>query len=146
MSVSFMTRPTAIRTVALMKNKLPAALGLVADDLARTLSFYRALGVDIPAEADTEPHVEITLPGGFRVMFDPASTIASFDSGWSPPTGSRTALAFECDSPAEVDEVYARMTSAGYDGHLEPFDAEWGQRYASLRDPDGTGVDLYAPL
>jgi hypothetical protein len=38
------------------------------------------------------------------------------------------------------------MTGAGYDGHLEPFDAVWGQRYASLRDPDGTGVDLYSPL
>jgi uncharacterized glyoxalase superfamily protein PhnB len=141
-----MTRPATFRTVALMKNNLPAAIGLVADDLARTLAFYRTLGVDIPAEADTEPHVEITLPGGFRLMFDPASTIASFDPTWTPPTGSRTGLAFECDSPSEVDEVYARMTGAGYDGHLEPFDAPWGQRYASLRDPDGTGVDLYAGL
>lgn len=126
-----------------MKN-VPAAVGLVADDLPRTLSFYRALGVDIPAEADAAPHVEITLDGGFRVMFDPVTTVQSFDSTWSPPTGSRTALAFECDSPAEVDEVYARMTSAGFEGHLEPFDAPWGQRYATLRDPDGTGVDLYA--
>jgi len=38
------------------------------------------------------------------------------------------------------------MVKAGYDGHMEPWDAEWGQRYAALRDPDGTGVDLYAWL
>jgi uncharacterized glyoxalase superfamily protein PhnB len=126
-----------------MKN-VPAALGLVADNLPRTLSFYRALGVDIPAEADAAPHVEITLDGGFRVMFDPIETVRSFDAEWAPPVGSRTALAFECDSPSEVDEVYARMTGAGFEGHLEPFDAPWGQRYATLRDPDGTGVDLYA--
>ena len=145
MSDSFMTAAVAIRTVALMKN-VPAAIGLVADDLPRTLAFYRALGVEIPAEADNEPHVEITLPGGFRLMWDPASTINSFDPSWTPPTGSRTGLAFECDSPGEVDEVYARMTGAGYEGHLDPFDAPWGQRYACLRDPDGTGVDLYAAL
>ncbi|MGE0000366.1 MAG: VOC family protein, partial [Ilumatobacteraceae bacterium] len=42
--------------------------------------------------------------------------------------------------------TYAAMTSAGFDGHLEPWDAFWGQRYATLRDPDGNGVDLFAPL
>jgi catechol 2,3-dioxygenase-like lactoylglutathione lyase family enzyme len=134
-----------MRTVAGMKT-LPAALGLVAADLPRTLAFYRTLGVDIAPEADSEPHVELTLPGGFRVMWDPESTITSFDPSWTPPPSgsSRVGLAFECDSPGEVDQVYARMTGAGYEGHLEPFDAPWGQRYASLRDPDGNGVDLYA--
>jgi len=28
----------------------------------------------------------------------------------------------------------------------EPWDAFWGQRYAIVRDPDGNGVDLFAPL
>ena len=36
--------------------------------------------------------------------------------------------------------------AAGHRGHLEPFDAFWGQRYATVLDPDGNGVDLYAPL
>lgn len=27
-----------------------------------------------------------------------------------------------------------------------PFDAPWGQRYATVLDPDGNGVDLFAPL
>ena len=35
---------------------------------------------------------------------------------------------------------------AGYDGHKEPWDAFWGQRYAQLRDPDGNDVSLFAPL
>ena len=38
------------------------------------------------------------------------------------------------------------MVAAGFEGHLEPWDAFWGQRYATLRDPDGIGVDLYAAL
>ena len=84
---------------------VPSAIGLVASDLARTLSFYRAMGLDIPADADSEPHVEVTLPGGFRILFDPESTIKSFDPEWVPaPAGSpRAALAFECADPAEVD-------------------------------------------
>ena len=127
---------------------VPSAIGLVASDLPRTLAFYRALGLDIPADADDAPHVEVSLPGGFRILFDPESTIKSFDPEWTTaPAGSpRTALAFECADPAEVDAVYASMVAAGFDGHLEPWDAFWGQRYATLRDPDGNGVDLFAPL
>jgi catechol 2,3-dioxygenase-like lactoylglutathione lyase family enzyme len=127
---------------------VPAAIGLVASDLPRTLAFYRAIGLDIPADADHEPHVEVTLAGGFRLMFDPESTITSFDPEWAAaPGGSpRVALAFECADPTEVDTLYFALTGAGFEGHLEPWDAFWGQRYATLRDPDGNGVDLYAPL
>ena len=125
----------------------PAAIGLVATDLPRTLSFYRALGLEIPADADSAPHVEVELPGGLRLMIDPVETIRSFDPEWDAPSGSaRASLAFECPTPRAVDDTYAAMIAAGFDGHLEPWDAFWGQRYASLRDPDGTGVDLFAAL
>jgi uncharacterized glyoxalase superfamily protein PhnB len=125
----------------------PVAIGIVATDLPRTLSFYRALGLDIPADADDAPHVDVALPGGMRLMFDPVATLQSFDPDWSPPSGSaRTALAFECDSPATVDAQYQKMIDAGFDGHLAPWDAVWGQRYASLHDPEGNGVDLFAAL
>jgi catechol 2,3-dioxygenase-like lactoylglutathione lyase family enzyme len=126
---------------------VPSALGLVASDLPRTLAFYRALGLDIPPDADEAPHVDVPLPGGFRLMIDSVDTITSFDPSWSAPTGSpRAGLAFECDSPADVDKTYATLVDAGFDGYLEPWDTHWGQRYASLRDPDGTGVDLFAAL
>jgi uncharacterized glyoxalase superfamily protein PhnB len=125
----------------------PAAIGIVATDLPRTLSFYRALGLDIPAEADDAPHVDVELPGGMRLMFDPLSTLQAFDPSWSAPTGSpRTSLAFECDSPATVDAQYQHMVDAGFHGHLAPWDAFWGQRYAVLHDPEGNGVDLFAAL
>ena len=146
MSDSDKTPAAECRTVVNM-TVVPSAIGLVASDLPRTLSFYRALGLQIPPDADTAPHVEVSL-GGFRLLIDPESTITSFDPEWTPaPPGSpRTALAFECADPAEVDATYQAMTSAGFDGHLEPWDAFWGQRYATLRDPDGNGVDLFAAL
>jgi catechol 2,3-dioxygenase-like lactoylglutathione lyase family enzyme len=119
------------------------ALGIVVSDLSRSLAFYRALGLDVP---DGDGHVETTFPNGFRLMFDTEEVIHSFEPEWARATGNQAALAFECASPAEVDEVYSRVVAAGFDGHKEPWDAFWGQRYAQLRDPDGVPVDLFAPL
>jgi catechol 2,3-dioxygenase-like lactoylglutathione lyase family enzyme len=122
-------------------------VGVVVADMARSLAFYRRLGLDVPADADSQPHVEAALPGGLRLSWDTVETIRSFDPGWSPASGGpRISLAFACDTPAEVDATYARLVGAGVEGHLAPFDAFWGQRYATVHDPDGNGVDLFAPL
>ncbi|MGC0418997.1 VOC family protein [Embleya sp. AB8] len=122
-------------------------IGLVVADMAASLAFYRALGLDIPAEADAAPHVEVTLPGGPLLVLDTVATVRSFDPNWTTPSGdSRAGLAFACADPAEVDRVYGELVAAGYEGHMAPWDAFWGQRYAVLHDPDGNGVDLLAPL
>ncbi|MEV6110418.1 VOC family protein [Streptomyces sp. NPDC051940] len=123
------------------------AIGMAVSDMAASLAFYRLLGLDVPADAEKEPHVEAELPGGLRLMWDTEETIRSFDPQWQPPTGpGRLALAFACDGPADVDRLYAGLTAAGHDGHKAPWDAFWGQRYAVVRDPDGNHVDLYAAL
>jgi catechol 2,3-dioxygenase-like lactoylglutathione lyase family enzyme len=120
-------------------------IGVVVADMGRSLAFYRRLGLDLPASADDQPHVEVALPGGLRLAFDTIETIRSFDPSWSPPSGGhRMALAFECDSPDEVNATFKELVAAGYSGHLEPWDAFWGQRYATVADPDGNGVDLFA--
>ena len=128
-------------------NPVLDVVGLVVADLPASLAFYRRLGLPVPADADTEPHVEVTLPGGLRLAWDPVSTVRSFDPGWTPASGGhRMGLAFRCADPAEVDKTFADLTAAGHRGHLAPFDAFWGQRYATVLDPDGNGVDLYAAL
>jgi catechol 2,3-dioxygenase-like lactoylglutathione lyase family enzyme len=122
-------------------------IGIVVDDMARALAFYRELGLDVPADREDEPHVEVSLPGGLRIAFDTAETIRSFHPEWSPGEGDgRIELAFACDSPADVDATYERLTAKGYAGRKEPWDAFWGQRYALIADPDGNGIDLFAPL
>ena len=45
-------------------------------------------GLDIPAEADGEPHVDVGLPGGLRLAFDTEATIASFHPAWKPGSGA----------------------------------------------------------
>jgi catechol 2,3-dioxygenase-like lactoylglutathione lyase family enzyme len=122
-------------------------IGIVVRDMATALAFYRRLGLDIPAEADGEPHVEVALAGGLRLAWDTEETIRSFDPDWQRPQGGGgISLAFLCADPAGVDQLYGELTDAGYKGHLAPWDAFWGQRYASVRDPDGNGVDLFARL
>ena len=121
------------------------AIGIVASDMATSIRFYRLLGLELP-DTPEEGHIEAPQPNGTRLMLDSEEVVKSFQADWSRATGNQVSLAFECDSPAEVDEVYARVTGGGFEGEKEPWDAFWGQRYALLRDPDGVEVNLYAPL
>jgi uncharacterized glyoxalase superfamily protein PhnB len=121
------------------------ALGIVVTDMARALDFYRLLGVPTPTEWEG-PHVEATLGNGLRLMFDDLELMKSLHPDWQPPVGHRMALAFACETPAEVDAVYGQVVAAGYSRKTEPWDAFWGQRYATVIDPDGNMVDLFAPL
>lgn len=121
------------------------ALGIVASDLARSIRFYRLLGLDVP-ETPEEGHVDAFLPSGVRFMLDSEEVVRSFRPDWVRATGNQISLALECGSPAEVDEAYDRVVASGFHGEKEPWDAFWGQRYAQLADPDGVPVDLYASL
>jgi catechol 2,3-dioxygenase-like lactoylglutathione lyase family enzyme len=121
------------------------AFGIVASDLAQSIRFYRLLGLDVP-ETPAEGRIDTVLPSGVRLMLDTEEVILSFRPEWKRATGNQLSIAFECESPAEVDSTYARIVAAGFHGEKEPWDAFWGQRYAQLLDPDGVGVDLYAPL
>jgi uncharacterized glyoxalase superfamily protein PhnB len=124
-------------------------VGVIVSDLHRAVDFYRRLGLEFPAELDPmgHGHVETSLPGGLRFTLDTEESIRSFDPTWSPPSGGhRVALAFQCDSPEDVDRVYQELTEAGAASYKAPWDAFWGQRYAQVRDPDGNVVDLFAPL
>jgi uncharacterized glyoxalase superfamily protein PhnB len=121
------------------------AIGIAVSDMATSIRFYRLLGLDVP-ETPNEGHVDTFLPNGVRFMLDSEDVMRSFREDWSRQTGNQIGLALECGSPAEVDEVYARVTGAGFHGEKEPWDAFWGQRYAMLLDPDGVEVSLYAGL
>lgn len=146
MSDSFTTRCAIAASVRGMDVSLHSVvIEIVAEDLDASLAFYRLLGLDVPAAEG--PHVEVGLPGGNKLAFDTEEVIGSMHPGWTPPTGpGRVAIAFGVPAPADVDTIYEKLTAAGYSGPLAPFDAPWGQRYATVVDPDGTSVDLFAAL
>ena len=124
-------------------------VGVIVSDLHRAIEFYGRLGVQFPEDPDPigHGHVEAALPGGLRFTLDSEESIRSLDPGWAPPSGGhRVAVAFRCDSPEDVDRLYRELTGAGAPGSKEPWNAFWGQRYAQVKDPDGTVIDLFAPL
>lgn len=122
-------------------------IGIVTSDMAASLAFYRALGVAIPDGLDEAPHVDAVLDDGTTLAWDTVETIRGFDPHYTVPVGGhRIALAFDRGTPADVDRAYADLVTAGYTGHVEPWDAHWGQRYATVLDPDGNSIDLYATL
>ena len=124
----------------------PDLIGIVVRDMAASLRFYGLLGLDIPPNMESEQHVEVILPNGFRIAWDSQEMIKNIFPDWIEPVGQRMTLAFKCKSPAEVDTLYDRVVQSGYRGHKAPWNAFWGQRYAVVVDPDGNLVDLFAGL
>ncbi|MFC5405748.1 VOC family protein [Cohnella soli] len=120
-------------------------VGIVVKDMKAALDFYRTLGLDIPEQANGEAHVEVAQ-SGFRLAFDKQEMIKGVYGGWVEPVGHRIEIAFLCDSSDEVNKVYQTVIEAGYQGHNEPWDAFWGQRYAIVQDPDGNLISLFASL
>jgi len=53
-------------------------LGVPVSDMARSVAFYRLLGLDFPEGAENEAHVEAPLPGGMRY----ALVCAGLAFGW----------------------------------------------------------------
>jgi len=123
---------------------IPHTVDIVVANMAASLSFYRVLGLAAPALADDEPQVQIATPGGATLGLLLESAMRDHNPHWVTPVGQRVSFACRCDSPAEVDAVYARVTEAGFVGQKAPWDSFWGQRYAMLSDPDGNRVDLFA--
>jgi catechol 2,3-dioxygenase-like lactoylglutathione lyase family enzyme len=117
-----------------------------AKDLQRSIDFYRLLGLPVPNPE--MPHVAVELPGGNSLSLDTEETITGMHPGWTPPSSSssRLALALGVGSPGQVDALFEKVTAAGHAGPLVPYDAPWGMRYATVADPDGNWVDLFAPL
>jgi catechol 2,3-dioxygenase-like lactoylglutathione lyase family enzyme len=121
-----------------------AAIGIVTGDMKSSVRFYRLLGVDVPDPVDD--HLDATLPGGVRLMWDALELIKQLEPDWVEPQGHRMGLAFECSSPGDVDATHARVVKAGFRSKKGPWDAFWGQRYAQVIDPDDNVVDLFANL
>ncbi|WP_432945724.1 VOC family protein [Kribbella sp. CA-253562] len=123
------------------------ALDITVADLGAAISFYQRLGLEfVPDQHMPDDHAGCDLPNGLHLMLDTDDLRTKTTADWTPPATGRTFLAFELASPGDVDAKYAELTAAGVTGLQEPFDAPWGMRYATVADPSGNGVDLYAGL
>lgn len=119
------------------------AVGIVIRDAKKSVEFYALLGVTLKEVGDG--HFEGTS-GEIRIMLDSIDLMKEINPNWTEPAGSGIVLCFRQGSPEEVDELFSTITGAGYVGVKEPWDAFWGQRYCSVKDPDGNQIDIFSPL
>ena len=121
-------------------------LNVIVADMAASLDFYQRLGIAVPGDAATA-HVQLKMPGGFSLELDTAESARLWHAGWrADPASARVVLGFMLASRQAVDDRYAELTAAGYQGRQPPFDAFWGARYAIVADPDGNDAGLMSPV
>ena len=121
------------------------AIGIVSGNVKLSLKFYELLGVQLK-ETGGPDHWEGLTPSGVRIMLDSVSLMKRINPYWKEPVGSGVILCFKQESAEQVDELFLEVIEAGFKPIKAPWDAFWGQRYASVQDPDGNQIDIFAPL
>lgn len=119
-------------------------VGLMAEDMARSLAFYRRLGLEIPEGAEEREHVEVEIGGGMVLFWD-----AVFADTYDPERekaggGYRILPEFFVGSREAVNATYEELVAGGHHGHKVPFETHFGAYMAMVDDPDGNTVLLTA--
>ncbi|MEZ4670083.1 MAG: VOC family protein [Anaerolineae bacterium] len=120
-------------------------VGVIVANMAKSVEFYRRLGVDIPDGSESKHHVEVKMSGltfflsskKANAHWDPARTEAAAG-------GYRIILEFYLKNKELVDAKYKEMTDYGYVGHQPPFDVSADLYFAMIDDPDGNTILLSA--
>jgi catechol 2,3-dioxygenase-like lactoylglutathione lyase family enzyme len=120
-----------------------AAVAVTATNMSHAVAFYELLGFRFPPVGPDDQHVE--AEAGVRLMIDSAALMTELH-GEAPRPGNMPGFALQFATPAEVDEAVSWVSGAGQTVVHGPWDAPWGQRYATVADPDGHRVDLFCPL
>lgn len=124
------------------------AVAVSARDIEKSKAFYALLGFDFEGDGAflSPQHVEpVRGEGEPRLMIDDAALMERLN-GERPCAPNHSIFAMLCDTPDEVDAHVAKLAAAGHEVSAAPWDAPWGQRYATVADPDGYRIDLFAPL
>ena len=111
-----------------------SAVTLATHDMRRAIEFYRMLGFEL-------------LYGGEEAAF------TSFRAGRSflnlilqPPECRWSWWGRVIFYQPQVDALYSRLVAAGCRPSTAPRDAEWGERFFHLTDPDGHELSFAWPL
>ncbi len=111
-----------------------SAVTFVTADMARAVRFYEALGF-------------VRLCGGPQASF----TSFAVGANYLNLTAKTTAMPLPAWGRvifyvSDVDAFYDRAIGAALSPQSPPRDAEWGERYFHLTDPDGHELSFARPL
>ena len=100
-----------------------SAITLATNDMARSVRFYRTLGFEMLYGGEKAHFTSFKVGAGYLNLIAQAR-----EKGWWG-----RAIFYV----SNVDDVYKLALSEGLKPDTEPRDAEWGERYFHITDPDG---------
>ena len=114
-----------------------SAVTLATHDMARAVRFYRMLGFETIFGGEAASFTSFRIGGNFLnlILQPPGQNPGREWSWWGR-------LIFYDD---DVDGLYARVVAAGFRPEAPPRDAEWGERYFHITDPDGHELSFAWP-
>jgi catechol 2,3-dioxygenase-like lactoylglutathione lyase family enzyme len=111
-----------------------SAITLTTGNMARALRFYQDLGFRLHHGGPDSNFSSLT--GG-------SSFVNLIPQGPDRGHGWWGRVIFHV---SDVDAFYRRALERGYRPEDEPRDAEWGERYFHITDPDGNELSFAKPL
>ncbi|MBV8512848.1 MAG: VOC family protein [Xanthobacteraceae bacterium] len=111
-----------------------SAITVATHDMARAVRFYRALGFEVIYGGETSGFTSFRAGRGYlNLIAQPAETKWSW---WGRVIFYHS----------NVDALHAAIIAAGYEPSIAPRDAEWGERFFHITDPDGHELSFAWPL
>lgn len=111
-----------------------SAVTLATHDMARAVRFYRALGFTVHHGGEVAAFTSLAAGSGFLNLIAQAA-----DRAWS--WWGRVIF-----HVADVDAFHRHAVGQGLKPDFAPRDAEWGERYFHITDPDGHQLSFARPL
>ena len=102
-----------------------SAVTLATHDMARAVRFYRALGFTVHHGGEAAAFTSLAVGSGSLNLIAP-----EMDRSWS--WWGRVIF-----HVADVDAFHRHAVGQGLKPDFAPRDAEWGERYFHITDPDG---------
>jgi catechol 2,3-dioxygenase-like lactoylglutathione lyase family enzyme len=111
-----------------------SAVTLATHDMERAVRFYRGLGFELVYGGEHRSFTSFRAgPGYLNLIAQPADRTWSW---WG------RIIFYDFD----IDGLYARLVASGYRPDTAPRDAEWGERFFHITDPDGHELSFAWPL
>lgn len=111
-----------------------SALTLSTTDMARSVAFYRGLGFQLLYGGEGAAFTSFAAGKGYLNLT--AEVRGDGPSWWGRGV-------FYVD---DVDAFHANALAAGLRPEAPPRDAEWGERYFHISDPDGHELSFAKPM
>src|SRR5258707_1685407 len=128
-------------------------IGLIVQDMRKSLEFYRQLGLAIPAGSEEQTHVEVKMGSGLTFFLDsrPSRWDPGFVFGDDPgrveaSDSSHSILEFYLKTRDAVEAKYTELTRFGYQSRRAPYETSFGMYFALVNDPDGNTILLSGKL